>query len=303
VVEIEIIGWEKFNPRKDVNNPSWFRLEHSVMFSPEWDHFDAQEIAIWIYLLSMASFTRKHVFKTSAESIAQRARADIEKVHSALEKLKEMDCISMTSRARDVGVTSTIRPRALRTDERTDVTDETDERISPPIKSSAPVAELRNAFLESYKAEFKRDYPGWGAKENGMAAKWLKSISLENAKRLCALYPKWNDPWVTKQGHPLGILMAQYVQLDAWAQSSKHLIQKIAAGKAAENIDLKRAVDFEESKRGLLHTVNKQQAIENIQHFRSSKKHIPNSAPAGIHREPGDPFSETIFDLGSEADA
>jgi len=173
--------------------------------------------------------------------------------------------------------------------------------LTPP-KEPSPVSEIRESFLQSYKQEFKREYAGWGAKENGMVAKWLKSVSLENAKRLCALYPKWNDPWVTKQGHPLGILMSQYVQLDAWAQSTPQLIKKIAAGKAAENVDLKRAVDFEEMKRGLKHTATRQQTIENPSSIGRLQKSIPLPTAQRILGERGDPFGAEIFDLPSESD-
>lgn len=164
-----------------------------------------------------------------------------------------------------------------------------------------PVTLVKNAFLESYRKEFKREYAGWGAKENGQAANWLKSVSLESAKRLCELYPQWNDPTVTRSGHPFGFLVSQYVQLDAWAHNPKQLIRKIAAGKAAENVDLKRAVDFEEMKRGLKHTATKQQAIEDLSAARRVQKPIPISAAQGILGESRDPFGAEIFDLPSES--
>lgn len=105
-VEIEILNWEKFNPRKDVTNPSWFRLEHSFMFDPEWDHLDGQEIAVWIYLLAYASF-KKPVFDFDIDTIARKARVTKAKAETAIEKLKDLQCISVTSRARDADVTPT----------------------------------------------------------------------------------------------------------------------------------------------------------------------------------------------------
>lgn len=166
---------------------------------------------------------------------------------------------------------------------------------------STPVTLVKEAFFENYQKEFKREYTGWGPKEYRQATNWLKSVSLETAKRLCALYPKWNDPWVTKQGHPFGILIAQYVQLDAWAQNSKQLIAKIAAGKAAENVDLKRAVDFEEMKRGLKHTTAKQQALENLSSTGRVQKPIPITATQRILGESRDPFGTEVFDAPSES--
>tara|TARA_R110000868_G_scaffold62962_2_gene189933 strand:- start:1446 stop:2384 length:939 start_codon:yes stop_codon:yes gene_type:complete len=306
---IEILNWDKFNPRTDVKASSWFRFEHNVFFDPEWDAFDGMEIAVWSYLLAFASFKRgKCKFDYDADSISKYARVPIEKVFSAIEKLVEKQCIKLINPAH---VTRAVRARTVDVSLR----DETDGTVrdgtrrtvryvtnSPPPQATAPVAELRDAFLESYRNEFKREYPGWGAKENGMAAKWLKSISLENAKRLCALYPKWNDPWVTKQGHPLGILMAQYVQLDAWAQSSKQLILKIAAGKAAESVDLKRAIDSEEMKRGLAAKIQQRQRSDLGRSGRIPGQ-LSLATEERIPAIDGDPFSGDIFDPPREDDA
>lgn len=302
MVEIEVLNWEKFNPRKDVSNPSWFRFEHNLFFDPDWDEFDGAEISVWLFLLSYASFKRKSVFKFSLEKLAARSRVELSKVESAFQKLQEKGCISATSRARNVDVTQTVPTRRDETIRNETIRDGA-KKTSPIAHATAPVAELRDAFLESYRKEFQREYAGWGAKENGMAAKWLKSVSLETAKRLAALYPKWNDPWVTKQGHPLGILVSQYVQLDAWAQSSKQLIKKIAAGKAAESVDLKRAVDFEEMKRGLEQRTRQQQEVENLSDSRPIKKQLPSSSQERIFGDSGNPFDPEIFDAAREGDS
>ena len=123
--------------------------------------------------------------------------------------------------------------------------------VGDPVQDTQKTIVVKNEFLESYKREFGHDYPGWGAKENSQASSWLRSVPIAKAIDLCRLYPKWNDPWVTKQGHPFGILITQYVQLDAWAMSSEKRIQKIAEGKAMENITVKRAIEREETKNGI----------------------------------------------------
>jgi hypothetical protein len=109
--EIEILNWDKFNPRKDVGKPSWFRFEHSIMFDPDWDNFVGEEIAVWLFLLCFASFKNKGVVAIDEATIARRARVDIGHVRSALEKLTEKQCISITSRARNADVTPTLRER------------------------------------------------------------------------------------------------------------------------------------------------------------------------------------------------
>lgn len=122
-----------------------------------------------------------------------------------------------------------------------------------PVKKIIPersgVAEVREAFFKAFHEEFGREPAGWGAKENAMCSNWLKSVSKEKAILLASVYPKWNDPWVTKNGHPFGILVAQYNSVDAWFHNPKTLIKKIAAGRAVESIDVKEAVKEEEQRR------------------------------------------------------
>jgi hypothetical protein len=302
-IEIDQEKWKKFNPRSDRANYTWFRFENVFFHDQSMFGLSAEDKLAYVFVL--CEMSKKNIPKINIDieyaSAMLRVTQDefIQSVIS-LEKSKliksDLAVITPSSRRRKAVIKPTILPATIRDD-----TYETNERSSSPPKLATPVSEVRDSFLESYKQEFKRDYAGWGAKENGMVSKWLKSVSLESAKRLCELYPKWNDPWVTKQGHPLGILMAQYVQLDAWAQNPKQLISKIAAGKAAENVDLKRAVDFEEMKRGLKHTATKQQAIEDLSATRRVQKPIQITATKGILGERRDPFGAEVFDPPSES--
>lgn len=306
-IEIKIPNWAKFNPRSDRANYSWFRLDNSFFHDQSVFGLTSQDKLSYIFVLCELSKKNKDSVHVDVEYAAAMLRLKEDEFLESLKRLEESELIKTdlagkkpSSRRRKAGIEPSLLPATRQT--RRDETDVRDERSSPPPKGAAPVAELRDAFLEAYRKEFKRDYPGWGAKENGMASKWLKSVSLENAKRLAALFPKWNDPWVTKQGHPLGILVAQYVQLDAWAQSSKHLIQKIAAGKAAESVDLKRAIDFEENKRGLNYTIQ-QQERESLADSREFQEQLPFRSSKGIPSIHGDPFGQEIFDAPSESDS
>lgn len=101
-------------------------------------------------------------------------------------------------------------------------------------KPASGIAEIRKVFLESYRKEFGKDYPGWGAKENSQAKSWLRSVSLPKAIEYCQRYPSWNDVWVTKRGHPFGVLVSQYVQLEAFLNRPESVMKKMAMGRVAE---------------------------------------------------------------------
>lgn len=119
---IEILNWDKYNGRSDVKHSSWFRMEHSVAIDPEWDHFQAAEKWIWVFLMSIASLKNRGVLEISAEQIAARNHVETETVLSSIQKLKEKGCVKLTLRGRTANGTRTVRER-IATDGRTDETD------------------------------------------------------------------------------------------------------------------------------------------------------------------------------------
>jgi len=290
-IEIEILNWDKYNPRKDLKSTSWLRLENDLFGSPKFISFSHAEICLWIYILSQGSKEQTGKITLFLEHAKIVGKFSLEVVQSGLRKLNEIDVIKCS---RNAYVTHATRERdvddTLRTNERDErnVTNETNglqarsEDLGPatpgsvssfadyatelqkdpkfaeaemtlfpvlplkpkakpkPKKDSPPssVARVREAFLNSYKSTFGKEYPGWGAPEYGKATQWLKSIPLEKALEYCALYPHWNDPWVTKCGHTFGILVSKYVQLDAWVSRAPQILEKMALGRATERAHL-----------------------------------------------------------------
>jgi ribosomal protein L13E len=158
-------------------------------------------------------------------------------------------------------------------------------------KSATPTAQIRKSFLDAYRKEFGKDYPGWGAKENSQAANWIRSISLEKALEYCAFYPKWNDPWVTNNGHAFGILVSQYVKLDAWLSRPDQIIAKIAEGKAHERVRIGQAQSLAEVKQYARQ--QQQQGTRGDPRLpEPSKANLSLGTANSIHRELGASFSD-----------
>ncbi len=112
VIEVEIVNWDRFQEkRKDVTHPRWFRMEHSIAFDPEWDHFEAAERWVWVLLLSLASFKNRSTIHVSKEALAMRARVSVEVITAAIQKLTEMGCVTPTARPRNADGPRTSRRR------------------------------------------------------------------------------------------------------------------------------------------------------------------------------------------------
>ncbi len=54
-VEVEIRNWEKFNARKDIKRPWWFKLSNSMLEDADIYDLNGEELKAWIYILSQAS--------------------------------------------------------------------------------------------------------------------------------------------------------------------------------------------------------------------------------------------------------
>lgn len=169
--------------------------------------------------------------------------------------------------------------------------------------------------MEAYRKEFGKEYPGWGAKENGQASGWLKSVSLERALGYCRAYPIWNEPQISRLGHPFGLLIAKYVQLDAWLHHPDQIADKMASGRAYEKVlvtadqNLKEMIEYADrderkrkSRMGLQAgtSAGKKHSLRGNQHSELGWPEISNNTEERIPAERS-PFHDN--DFGFEADA
>lgn len=243
-MKIEIINWHKFNPRKDIAHSAWFRINHAFMFDPEWEDMDGQELAVWLYLLCCASLKNKSELIFDPEIIARKARVEKSKADSALEKLEKKACISITSRARYVDVTC-----ALTTDGRngrnvTDKTNETKRNDFPKkVKKIGDSESLRSRqdlkafWLEVYRNRFKHEYAGASsAFFNSTLKKIHDGLGLEGAMEALKLYVSWDEPFITKKGHPIHLLMPNLHAMQAHRHREGDMYKSLARGKAREKV-------------------------------------------------------------------
>jgi hypothetical protein len=115
-IEIEIMNWREYNPRRELKKPGWFRLEHSLFENPDFYSFSHIEKLVWIYLLSMACKKNSGQVIVNFEHAERVAQFKSKDIVSAIEKLEQNQCVVVI---RNEDVTSTLRGR--------DVTNETNE--------------------------------------------------------------------------------------------------------------------------------------------------------------------------------
>lgn len=86
-------------------------------------------------------------------------------------------------------------------------------------KPLTPAAQIRRAYHEAYGKKFKREFKGWGKRENGQAAQLVGSWSLATVLELIPKFFDWNNPQVMMAGYPFGLGHASFIsrihELDA----------------------------------------------------------------------------------------
>lgn len=101
-MEIEIINWEKYNPRKDVKRHSWMAISNRMIEDADIYELTGDEFKAWIYCLSRASQEGRPNVKIDFRH-ALRVAGITEK--SILAMLKKMqNCGSVTYAYADVRV-------------------------------------------------------------------------------------------------------------------------------------------------------------------------------------------------------
>jgi hypothetical protein len=121
-VIIKFKNWQKFNPRADVKSPSWVRLDHNLLNSPQFYSFEDDEIRAFLYLLCEASKANKNgeVFINHEHARVQN-RVQHQSLDRTIQKLQQLQVVeARTVRGRYAHGT---HPYA------TNETNETNERI------------------------------------------------------------------------------------------------------------------------------------------------------------------------------
>lgn len=95
-IEVTISNWEKYQFRKTIHKPSWFRLQNDAWNDQQFYLFTGEERWVWVCLLSLASKKATKTFKVNLEWIAKEAGVTAKTIEIAIEKLKRNGCVTYT---------------------------------------------------------------------------------------------------------------------------------------------------------------------------------------------------------------
>jgi hypothetical protein len=214
-IQLKIKNWDKFNPRKDVKQASWFRLQNTLFDDSDLFNLTTNELCFLVYLFCLASKKNTPTITLSLAHAKAIGRFDEQTIANSLSKLVESETIIISNtssarvtrtlrarnvhgRARIVDVTRTLRARnvhdtrtgehvSLRTNERTnEQTNNTNTEPSEIEKLEQPLNKGGIDLLKIYNA-----YPRKVGKSKGLQFLNKDIKTPEEADRCLAAVQKY----------------------------------------------------------------------------------------------------------------
>lgn len=196
---IEVINWEKYNPRTDSKKPTWFRVDNDLATGPGFFGLDCEQKWLWIFILSLISQQNGEAILWNTAYCQQLTGIKPKKQDETIEIFEKFVRLRVSRKVtqRDSHATNE------RTNER-DETNETNER-------GEPCGANAGAFLSVYCSLWKKRYgtnPIVRGKEAGIAKRLAGDLGTEKASRLIEAYLSMSDQWFLQKRHDLGTFEA-----------------------------------------------------------------------------------------------
>ncbi len=86
-IEIEIKNWEKFNARKDIKRPWWFKLANNILEDADIYDLNDAEFRSWIYILSQASKQQSSIVRIIINHATRVCGLNLKSLKSCIAKL------------------------------------------------------------------------------------------------------------------------------------------------------------------------------------------------------------------------
>lgn len=221
-IEIEIVNWEKYNPKRDQKTYTWLRLDNGIITDPDLFGLSAEQKMIWVALLCEASKKNAARIRVNMGWLEKNLDTKHAKILETLAhlQLKPMIIVVTAGYDRPLPPASAV---TTPTNERTNDTDVTNERTVQVSKGTTAAKEPSKTgpVWEKYKKAFEGRYgepPPWNAKTAGQLKQLIARISQAEAPEVAAFYLTHTDAKYARAMHPVGLLLMDAEKLRTeWA--------------------------------------------------------------------------------------
>jgi len=106
-MKIEIINWDKYNPRKDLKSMSWFRLESNIAVDPKLHSLTVEGRWLWVCLLSIAAQQMAASFDVDISYLSRISGVKEKSIKAELKKLEGKQLVHVSVRNMNESVRAT----------------------------------------------------------------------------------------------------------------------------------------------------------------------------------------------------
>lgn len=96
-IEIEIVNWDKYNPRSDRKNHTWFRLQNTVLTDPQLHALTAVQKFLFVCFLAEASKSGGCNCKIYTKWMSYHLKIESHEIEEAIQLLTECGVIRLPS--------------------------------------------------------------------------------------------------------------------------------------------------------------------------------------------------------------
>lgn len=169
-IEIEVLSWEKFNPKRDQQTYTWLRLNNDLPTDPDLFGLTGEQKYVWITILCQASKKNHGKLSINVDQLAYITQVKVDAIRQLIVFLENKGMIVVHDRA--LPQATAARPHTTPTNE----TNETNERknnaqSTEPKPSESEQSESNalaqpDGFADCY-ADFYAGYPRKVGKTKG----------------------------------------------------------------------------------------------------------------------------------------
>lgn len=217
------MSWEKFNGRKDVKNPTWFRVEYRLMEDPDFYEFTHEELVVWLYMMAQACRKASSEIKLHFAHAHATKRLSRKAILSASKKLQSLQLITIIGKEYgdevegayagfNVTCTSPDATGQDRTGQDVTGQDETGQTSyegvhRPPSREKSLGSKIFDAYRSAYVARWKNE-PVRNARVNSQCTQLGQRLG-EDALDVVRFYVLHNDSMFIRDMHPIGLCLAK----------------------------------------------------------------------------------------------
>jgi hypothetical protein len=230
-MQVEIVNWDKYNPRHDAKKWSWWRFQNDLFDDEDLEDLTKTDIIVFAFLCCRRNKAAKPVFDVKAEKSCKRARCTLNEFIDSANNLENLGLVKIHVRERTrTNVDVRERTDPYPTDGRTDVVTKRARTSTdvPPINPTSKAVALAPLFAptpspdaleeprgadvwRAYRAAYMARYgvePVRDAKVNANCKQLVKILGGDGAVGVVRFYLTHDKSYYVGRTHDLGACVA-----------------------------------------------------------------------------------------------